>query len=420
MPVFHVEMLWRCGTCRTENKGRFKTCQSCGKPKEGEPFYDAHGAEAPSIADAVADPALIVQANAGSDWECIYCGSHQRRDSGECATCGAKQGYSKGHETSWDDGATGPSGHGLNEREEIDAEIAKAAEQPKRRTARAPAPTAMGLDIDEPLPSRPALGIGGKAISVIALGAALLGMILYLLFRTTIVDATVATVAWEHKVAVERYQVVRGDGFDETQPADAFGVEVIGLRHHHNNRILDGYDKVPYEDRYQCGETCSTTPRSCTRTPVRCTDNRNGFKSCSGGDERCTGGDRRCTPKYCTQTKYREEPRYRHEPVYEPYYQWKVWRWLQNRAIVERGTNNEPFWPSTETVRLNAGCSDGEQERASRSSAYEVVFEGPDRDRHRYEPKSEGEFRALAPGTKRKMKVRIIGENELLASEAAQ
>lgn len=423
MPVFQVEMLWRCSACENENRGRFKTCQTCGKAKDGEPFYDAPGTEAPTIAAAVTEPALLQQAMAGPDWECIYCDSHQRRDSGECATCGAKQGYSKGHKTSWDDGATGPSGQGLNEREEIEAELAAAAPgapatTPKRRSARVPASTTATLDIDESTGLRSAIRVSHKRFAAIAVCAALLGTLIYFLCRTTIVDAAVTAVSWEHTVQVERYQVVRGEGFNESQPADAFDVQSIDRRRHHDDKILDGYDRVPYQERYQCGEDCATTPRSCSRAPVRCTDNRNGFKSCSGGDQICTGGHRQCTAKYCTQTKYREEPRYRYEPVYELYYQWKVWRWLPNRTIVERGANNEPFWPPADKLRLNAGCADGEQERESRSSSYEVIFQGPDRDTHRYAPKGLEEFRVLTPGTKRKMKVRIIGGNELVAGAA--
>lgn len=440
MPTWQQEMGWYCGTCEKLNRGRYKECQNCGKAKEGEPFVDLPG-EGEGVEWAVKDPELVKQAKAGPDWECIYCQSHQRRDNGDCANCGAKQGYSKDHETSWDDGTTGPSGDGLNEREEVEAEIAKdkaetermiaeakeesehiiaegRAEMPRsapppNRPTRTPAPTTVDLD-DEPPSFRPRVSDHQKRLGAIAIGAALLVTLCYFLFRTTIVDATVATVSWEHKVEVSRKQVVRGEGFDESQPADAFDVESLGRRHHHDEKLHDGYDEVPYEDRYQCGEDCKTTPRTCTKTPVRCTSNKNGFKDCSGGDEHCTGGDRVCTPKYCTRTKYKKVERFRYEPRYETYYQWKVWRWVPNRTLVERGTNNEPFWPTDEKVGLNRGCTGGEEERASRSSTYGVVFEGPDHDKYNYTPKGLDEFRILMPGTKRKLKTRILGQNELV------
>lgn len=85
-------MRWRCSACEHENLGRHKQCQHCGKPKDREVFYDAPGEV--SRADAITDAALLEQATAGADWECAYCGSHQRKDSGACVQCGAQQATS--------------------------------------------------------------------------------------------------------------------------------------------------------------------------------------------------------------------------------------------------------------------------------------------------------------------------------------
>lgn len=434
MPTWQQEMGWHCGTCEKLNRGRFKECQNCGKAKESEPFVDLPD-EGEGLQWAVTDAKLLEQAEAGPDWECRFCASHQRRDNGDCANCGAKQGESRNHETKWDDGSVGPSGEGLTEREEIAADIEKDltlsdtepgvyeaildAEAKERRAARistgsyrkhTPAPVAVDID---PEPSwrperRRFWSREVRLVTAAVLGVISLVFLGYFLFRTRLVNVAVATVHWEHKVSVERQQIVRDEGFAESKPSEAFDVESLGSRHHHDDKILDGYDKVPYEDRYQCGETCTTTPRRCSKTPVNCTSNKNGFKSCSGGDERCTGGDRSCTPKYCTRTKYREVPRYHNEPVYRTFYQWHVWRWVPNRVLVESGADNDPFWPSDTKVGL------GDRERANRSSSYEVIFEGPDHDKHNYTPKSLDEFRRLTPGTIRQLKVRIIGANELV------
>jgi predicted nucleic acid-binding Zn ribbon protein len=156
-----------CSTCKSANLGRHKACQHCGKPKEGEPFYDAPEDEEVVLTDSK----LIKQATAGPDWECAYCGSHQRRDSGECAQCGAEQGLSRGHKNR------------------------------KRKAAMA----------------------GVLAVSLI-------GLLCYLLFRTRIVDATVTAVAWTYTVHVDRYQVTKGEGFDEDRPGEAFDVKSVGSR----------------------------------------------------------------------------------------------------------------------------------------------------------------------------------------------
>jgi hypothetical protein len=75
-------MVWRCSTCKTVVKGRFK-------------------------------------AEGGSDWQCKYCGSHQFRVDDACSNCIAKQGESRNQPTKWDDGKVGPAGGGLTALEEI-------------------------------------------------------------------------------------------------------------------------------------------------------------------------------------------------------------------------------------------------------------------------------------------------------------
>lgn len=445
MPVFQMEMRWRCSACKTENLGRHKTCQECRKAKGSEPFYD--GPEAECLENAVTDPDLIDQAEAGPDWECRFCSSHQRRDDGTCAECGANQGESRDNPTTWDDGKVGPAGGGLTALEEIqqaDREEIREAERGlegklslsdteppvyeriladelrERRTKRkatyrrsgpfrTPAPTAVDVE-----PERPSIPIDRRQpflIGGVALGCILLGTLFFFLFRTRIVDAQVTSVSWAHMVHVERYQVIPDSGFDESQPSDAFDVQYQGTRHHHYIQVQDGTKTEYYQEA--CGQDCTTTPRSCYKTPVTCTNNNNGFKSCSGGDERCTGGDQVCRTKYCQRS--RQVPKYKDVSVEEAWYTWKVWRWKHHRNVVAEGTDNNPYWPTEEQVGLNRACTGGEKERTtSPSVSYHVVFLDAEGDTHNYSPKSEAEFRGLVPGAKRQVKVRIIGENELV------
>ena len=68
-------------------------CQRCGNPKDASEAYEMPGDTA--SAASVTDPALLRMAEAGVNWQCGYCGSHQRRFDGACAQCGAEQAAGK-------------------------------------------------------------------------------------------------------------------------------------------------------------------------------------------------------------------------------------------------------------------------------------------------------------------------------------
>ncbi len=409
-PVFQVEMRWQCSTCKHENLGRHKKCQGCGKPKGQERFYDAPGTETPTLADAVTDPDLIEQAEAGPDWECIYCGSHQRRDSGECAECGSKPGDSREHETKWDDGTRGPAATGKTVLEELESEDAQVKEEiaadaaeevatyrvaPKRKVA----PRPVAVEPLPPIPMKAHFPVKRAAFGILAIVLLSLGG--WLILRTHVVDARVTDLSWRYVVHVDRNQVVRDEGFDENQPGDAFDVESVGMRHHHYRQVPDGTRQVPYSEQYQCGESCSTSP-------VRCSSNKNGFKTCSGGD-------RSCSPKYCSRTRYRTETKYRDVSVEEMYYRWKVWRWRHNRDVVAQGTVDEPRWPEDWEIKLNVDLGpEVREERAIKEATHEVTFTDRDGDRHVYQAKDLNDFRLYPIGTARKLRVGLAHGVEVL------
>jgi hypothetical protein len=376
MPVFQVEMWWRCSACQAENLGRFKGCQACGKAKEGEPFYDAPGTAVPSYEQRVTDAALIAQATAGADWACRYCGSHQRRDNGTCAECGAGQGEAARPATYF-------------------SSYIGDANRAKAEAASAPPP------LPAPPPPAPFVSWFKHYWLLLVVASVVLSIAggLYLLFRTRVVTAEVVERTWEHKVLVERYMVVEGQGFAESRPASAFEIVPRGQRFHHNDKVRDGTEREAYTERVACGQTCS-------KTPVSCTTNNNGFKTCSGGDQRCS-------TKYCSETRYREVPRYKDVPVYREWYTWKNWEWKLHRSVSEVGSFDEPRWPSDAKVALNQGVGPGEKERTRNEAKYHVVFEDREKKLHEYTPKDLEELKRLKKGTQRKVRVGILRETTI-------
>lgn len=362
MPVFHVEMRWRCSACDSENLGRHKICQNCSKPKDREPFYDAPETAQPSPEQALTDAALIARATAGADWCCRYCGTHQPRNTGECRNCGA----------------------------------------PEEEASQAAAFTAQATPAAAPAPEVQPRARFRRWYVVVAAAGAFLGL-LFLVFRTREVSGTVVERSWQHVAVVERYQIIPGEGFAESRPGGAFDVVEAGRRHHHNDRVQDGTQRESYSERVACGEDCSTSS-------VHCSTNDNGFKTCSGGD-------RVCRTRYCSETRYREVPRYKDVPVYQTWYRWRAWQWNVHRSLVEKGSDEPPHWPSDARIQLGVGCGPGEQERVRREATYAVVFEDDDHERRAYRPRDLTEFSRFARSSRWKLRVGRARETEVVAPE---
>lgn len=358
-----IEMHWVCSSCGTRNLGRHKKCQHCGDPKDAsEPWLMP---EDPGRAPSVTDPALLAQASAGPDWQCGFCGSHQKRLDGRCAHCGASQS----------DGGRVPTGG------------ARPADGPAVAPPRAPAWRGGGLRLVLAL----ALGLPLAGVALCVLSALLVPSPPPRLEKPAVIAATLGEQRWQHLVHVERYQIVREDGFAEVRPADAMGVRSLGQRHHHDEQVLDHMrtetyeEQVPYQDtetytdQEQCGEDCTTTPEHCSES---CSPDDNGFATCT---TTCSGGGQSCSPRYCSVTRtrsvtrYRAEARtrqvpvYRAEPRYQELFEWDAWRWRPARVVEASGDGSEaPRWPSDEELAPPAALGEGERERTRREARYAI------------------------------------------------
>lgn len=378
-----IEMTWRCSSCGEQNLGRHKTCVKCGDPKDASEKFEmpSDTARAPTVTD----PELLRHAHAGPDWRCAYCGSDQRRLDGECANCG------------------GARGQGASVR------AAAAAVPLAARDARSvgglsqiPGPAAF-LTVLVGL-----VGTCGGAVGV--------GSLTNDLPPTVDLPATVADASWERVVTVERWQILDGEGFAESRPAEAFDVSSQGQRHHHDEQVFDhmetetyyetvpdGFDTETYTEQVSCGQDCTTTPETCTE---HCTSDDNGFATCS---QSCSGGGQSCTTRYCSETRSRQVPRtrqeartrqvprYRAEPRTAEWFTWRVWGWRQDRVLRAAGTGSDPRWPPAEEVRLGEGLTEGQREREVRRESFVVhLAGGPNRE---LRPATEADFRRFAPGS---------------------
>lgn len=375
MSEYQIEMLWRCSTCRSENKGRHKECQECGKPLEDEEFYMPGDT---SRAAAVTDPGLLEQALAGPDWECAYCKSSQRRDDGSCAQCGAPQ----------------PPGSDPGP-------VVKSKPPRPRRSD----------------PSVPRLRDRKRLIAIAGavLGVAAVALTLWLILRTRVVDVSVTAASWERRVLVDRWQVCHREGWD--RDPRSFNERNLGERIHHYDKVLDHHRTEHYTVQVACGQDCVPVPRTCYTTPRTCTSNKNGFATCTGGNQVCSGGGQRCTTRYCSEPRTRQVPVYRDEPRYRTWWSWDVWDWKHNRTVKAAGSGADPpAWPTDDKVGLDRGLSDGEKERQRREEEYSVTF-GDGEDSWGYAPKGEAEYLSLPLKSRHRIRVGLASGVEIVKDE---
>lgn len=415
----HIEMTWRCSTCRHRNLGRHMNCESCGKPKDESEEYEMPSDTA--SAATVDDPKLLRMAEAGAHWKCEYCGSHQRALDGGCARCGA--GRKEGAH------------------------------------AREPLP-----GIAEPAPARPPIWTTtGFRVLAVAFVVLFFGTCVMLKKTRPAPDgmpshapvvvtappprtdfpATVTRATWSRTVTIEQWQLAPHEGFTAELPENALNVRPAGQHFHHNEEVFDhdetvyddvevpdGYRTETYSERVACGEDCTGTGRSC-RQDCRprpqncrevCTDKKNGFASCKqvctgGGQdcrEVCTGTERRCTTRYCDQPKTRQVPKtkkekrprvvkkYRQEPRNAPWSTFSTWEWVKVRTAEDRGEST-PTWPDAGAPRdAGAPFDDGGArpgaEREVRTESYRIFLKYEDGQEREYDPKTEEELAGLPVG----------------------
>lgn len=420
MPFDIIEMFWGCVPCKAKNKGRDKTCASCGAPRtEASPEWMP---EDTSPMAAVRDRDLLAKFKAGPDWHCLFCGSSQFTTTRHCKQCGSseritkpevelkKKAAQKKAERTLEAILKMPSKPSQSAKPYPDLNGGSYRSSPQRITVEPVEVPSVDPFPEDKVPFRswrpdPRVLVGvGIALVV--------GLVLFLVFRTRIVDAKVTAVAWQRTVTVERYQINPHEGW--SVPGDAIESHPLGSRVHHYDHVQVGSHQESYQELYTCGQTCTTTPGSCYTTPRSCTSNGNGSASCSGGDLVCSSPIQSCSPKMCSRTQYRTVADYEDQPRYQQWYAWKVWEWTFNRKVGLSGNQTVGIsWPPPEQIALRKGVGPGEDERVNgRKETFKVTLQAD--ETLTYEPKNEAEFVRFAPGSLRRVKVGVAHGVEVL------
>lgn len=391
--MYTIEMLWECSSCQTlENKGLDRFCPHCGKPKEDKDReYFPEDISEQNALQGEQDRL----AKAGPDWKCKYCEALQGKLSPFCTQCGASQ-------------ETGKLWSPNPESEVIASQIPappKATQKTVRKVKDLPKEETPSKETLPKVYLEPVF----KKTHLLFLLVPTLPLLLYFLFRTREVKATVTQASWTHTVWIDRYRIIQDEGW--YPPGDALHLS-SSPRIHHYDRVPSGSHTETYSVSVPCGQTCRTVPGTCSTSPRTCTSNRNGTATCSGGNTTCSPSYPSCQTKFCPQTKSKTVTDYKEVPVLLPYYNWEAWRWDNNfRKVSRQGSfpQNPPSWPEPQELAPPLGV----QERSHQVESYSITL-SYEKSSTTVSPSSETEFLRIANSKNHRVQVSLAGPSKVL------
>lgn len=359
-----VESYWNCTSCGNSNiPGRIKVCPNCQNTKDKDEEYQQPERNAPALTQRELDE-MGVDSDHSSDQTCEYCGAKSKPGTATCPHCNAslldvartgRVCYSCGQETNY---GKCPS-CGATTRSKNDQTRSSYYSQPVGQSSRYQPvkvrayPKFKGVDLTSPYIWGPALGL-------------LLIAILAFIFWPRHAEVQVQSVSWKAEIYLQEYQYNQHEGWSLPQGADLISTD---SRIHHYDQVPDGTETVYYDEQV-CEDVYSHTETTCYDDGT-----------CDVDDVYRT----QCHP----EQRSREVPKYKDVPVYETYYLYKQWEWVNISPAVETGTNFEPYWPSGYLI-------DTKHRESGRKMTFAVrLIEPESGDDFTYNPDSLEEFKTF-------------------------
>lgn len=263
--------LWDCKVCGQKGKSGPETmCDGCGatRPKNVV-FYLKENAESTD------DDTNIQQAQAGVDWVCGHCRSHNKAWQFACLACG-------------------------NEKDERSGDV-----------------ELVESDYDEnPVVASPLLPPKKKRLIPIWFWVLLIGgSVAYLFYRGRTKELVVQELTWEAKVPLQHLELHQTESFN--LPPNALNVNSHDVQDGVRQQVI-GHTTKTREVRIQTGNeqyVCGKISKG------------NGYFV----DKFCT------RPKYGTQTERYEEPQYVSIPIYRKKYFYAINEWVTKETLTHSG-----------------------------------------------------------------------------------
>ena len=416
-----IEHDWKCGHCRTFNKGREDKCVACGKPID-----DTHEEIIPwdmSYDNRVQDTKVFEEKN--PDWICKYCSHRNRASKGKCEECGSdqsekKQTVSSGQEITPGSKLPAPKRDDKGRPEyfeeyshtsstpqlivnpDYDGPRSKPASKrpkptppPSGKPSHYRAPTFTESDDEEvtkvTIESRLLLPVGGFV------AVALVVYFFFWLFSWHSGTATIFSTSWNYEVSTLQRSIQNGHSWRDQEPAHSFNESCEReIRSYHD---CDPYQCNPHQVSYDCRCRSVETCRPSTSCRTVCSSNGTRSSSCS---ERCrttTSCSSSTSCDTCYRTAY--DTCYHRCPDYDQMCTYQYPRWSPvNRAHLS-GSDHTPVRP-TLRAQSNLSCpSDPEQLYIANNGVvdchqenvtYAVTLDAGERGTRNYTPTSLTEY----------------------------
>ncbi|MBI5298133.1 MAG: zinc ribbon domain-containing protein [Chloroflexi bacterium] len=224
----YVELEWICPNCNSRNKGRDKTCASCGAPQPENVKFE-RAADEKLIAAAEAKAAVV-----GPDIHCGFCGTRNPGNAVTCSQCGGdlKEGQARaaGQELAAAAKPTVVTCTNCGTENPSTQTMCQKCGSPLPRAGQAAAPVSfsapMGGTAAPSAPAKPAkkpnwLLLGG--IAGVLLLCCVVGLFAFL-FPSSSVQATVTDVYWQTSVPVQEQREAHYSNEQGSPPGDAYNV----------------------------------------------------------------------------------------------------------------------------------------------------------------------------------------------------
>jgi ribosomal protein L40E len=213
--VGHIELQWRCPNCDGINRGREKTCASCGAPQPEDVKF-----EQTTRQELLKDEKLIARAEAGADIHCPYCDARNPGNAETCTQCGGDLAEGARRQAGQVIGAfqSGPAVQVPCPA--CGAENSETARNCAECGAPMGRPEAEETSEKQVQPDAKAKRRKVPIVLIIlaVVVCAVLGLFMFLSSRTTATRGVVQNVQWERSVVIEAFMPVEYDAWHDQIP----------------------------------------------------------------------------------------------------------------------------------------------------------------------------------------------------------
>lgn len=341
--VGYVELEWTCTHCGTKNPGQAQTCTGCGAPMSDSQKFDL-----PSQQKLITEQNELANAAAGPDIHCPFCGTRNPTGTTHCSHCG-------GDLTG---GAVRTQGEVLGAFDTAAKPDLKCPYCGTMNSASELKCSHCGAALQAPVAPKPAAPVARKGIGVVPI--IILGLVIVACAAFFILSAhtsnavgVVRLLSWQRSIAIMEQKPVQHKDWKDQVPSDA----KLG--------------------------TCQQQVRRTQDQP-----GPNTQKVCGTAFTKNLGNGAGQVVQSC------------HYNVMDDYCDYTVNEWVKVDAVVAKGNDTNPQWPST---NFNSGQREG-----NRDETYKVTFDA-DGKSYSYSPHDAQEFILYRPGSRWTLTVNGLG-----------